>query len=277
MSRIETVLAQLKEKKEKGLILYLTANYPNERLFTETILRVAEWGCDGLEIGVPFSDPIADGPVIQEAMDCSLQQGTTVRKVLHAIASVREKVPVPIIVMTYLNPILRFGLEQFAKEAFSCGVDGVLITDLPADEADGWIATARAYRLDTIFLLSPTSTDERIKMVAKRSTGFIYCVSVRGVTGVRETLPEDLPDLIRRIHNQTSQSIFVGFGISRPDQVRSVVALSGTDGVVVGSAFIRLLKELRGGPTHLVWDKLEKFVRGLKEAARGSGGAHEKG
>ncbi len=269
MDRLERMRERLRRQTEKGLILYLTAGFPNWQIFPAILERLPQWGCDGVEVGIPFSDPIADGPIIQQAMDISLRHGTSVRQVLELLGSLKDRLPIPIVLMTYLNPIHRFGLDRFARECCQAGVDGVLITDLPADEADDWIAIARSHDLATIFLLAPTSTDDRIRIVSERASGFIYCVSRKGVTGVRETLPSDLPDLVRRIRRWTDKPLFVGFGISKPDHVRSVASFREVDGVVVGSAFIRLVSTAFARGEMIGWQETEQFVRTIKAATRG--------
>lgn len=256
MTRIEEKFQEL-PKREGALICFLTAGDPSLSATEELVLQVAESGADLIELGVPFSDPVADGPSIQASSLRALHGGTTLAGVLECVARVRRKTQVPLVLMSYYNPILRYGLARFAADAVAVGVDGIIPSDLPPEEADEWLARARRQGLDTIFLLAPTSTDERIRRVAEKASGFIYCVSRTGVTGAREALPDDLPDLVQRIRAHTEKPIAVGFGISTREQVRQVTRLA--DGAVVGSALVNRIGRA-GGAT----SEIAAFVRGLK-------------
>ncbi|MCS6862018.1 MAG: tryptophan synthase subunit alpha, partial [Abditibacteriales bacterium] len=218
MSQITERFAALRTRNEAGLVAFITAGDPNLETTAALVCEFARVGVDVVELGVPFSDPLADGPTIQAASERALKAGTTVEGVLSLVSGLRgEGVTIPIVLMTYYNPMLQFGLERFAQACAGAGVDGVIATDLPPEEGSRWIAAARAHRLDTIFLLAPTSTEARVEAVAKATTGFIYCVARLGVTGARDTVPEELGDLITRIRKHTSTPIAAGFGFSQPE------------------------------------------------------------
>ncbi len=268
MERLERKFTSARQNKELSLVLYVTAGDPSPEHTVETVFRGAEAGADVFEIGIPFSDPIADGPTIQAAIDRALRRGVRVATVLEIVKAIRQKTEVPLVLMTYFNPVLQYGLERFAKEAKNVGVDGVLLTDVPPEEASEWVEIARRNELATIFLLAPTSTDERIKLVSEIGTGFIYCVSRTGVTGERERLPEDLPELVTRIRRHTDKPIAIGFGISKPEHVAAVAKMDGADGVVVGSALVRLLDEEFGKGQQGSWQKITNFVKALKSAGK---------
>lgn len=268
MERLERKFTSARQNKELSLVLYVTAGDPSPEHTVETVVRGAEAGADVFEIGIPFSDPIADGPTIQAAIDRALRRGVRVATVLEIVKAIRQKTEVPLVLMTYFNPVLQYGLERFAKEAKNVGVDGVLLTDVPPEEASEWVEIARRNELATIFLLAPTSTDERIKLVSEIGTGFIYCVSRTGVTGERERLPEDLPELVTRIRRHTDKPIAIGFGISKPEHVAAVAKMDGADGVVVGSALVRMLDEEFGKGQQGSWQKITNFVKALKSAGK---------
>ncbi len=261
---LQQCFERLKRKGEAALIVYITAGDPSLQRLPEVLRMLQDAGVDMVEVGFPFSDPLADGAVIQAAMDRALARGTTPAQILETVAACRSEIAMPLIAFTYYNPVLRYGVARFAQDARRAGFDACLITDLPPDEADEWLRHARAAGLQTIFLLTPTSTAERIRLVAERGTGFIYCVSRTGVTGARDELPPDLPDLIARIREQTTLPIAVGFGISRPEHVRAVAQLA--DGAVVGSQVVHYLHEYADSPhwATVVGD----FVRALKAACQ---------
>lgn len=261
MSRIDEVFKRLRSHREKALIPYVMAGDPDLKGTEGLILEIERAGADIIELGVPFSDPLADGPTIQKASDRSLARGTSLRKVLYLVKRVRGKCTVPIVLMTYYNPIFRYGEERFAKDAVTCGVDGVIVPDLPPEEGSRLMRAARRRGIDTIFLLAPTSTDDRIKRISRLSSGFIYYVSLTGVTGVRRGLSEDLRSNLEKIKNFTDKPIAVGFGISSPEQVAKVSRWA--DGVVVGSAIVRLIEKNINNP-RLAF-KVGDFVRKLKK------------
>jgi tryptophan synthase alpha chain len=261
---LEERFEALRQAGEAALIVYITAGDPSLEQLPQILQMLQDAGADMVEVGFPFSDPLADGPVIQAAMDRALARGATPVRILETIARCREQIEMPLIAFTYYNPVQRYGLERFAQDARAAGFDACLITDLPPDEADEWLTYARAAGLQTVFLLTPTSTTERIRLVAERGQGFIYCVSRTGVTGARDELPPDLPDLIARIREHTLLPIAVGFGISKPEHARAVAKIA--DGVVVGSQIVHYLHEFAESPH---WAKVVgDFVRALKSACK---------
>lgn len=261
---------ELRKSGDGALVAFITGGDPNIEVTIRGVLELADAGVDVVEIGIPFSDPLADGPVIQASSERALAAGTTIEALLSAVSEIRERTEMPIIFMSYFNPVLQYGLERFASDCASVGIDGALITDLPPEEADEWLEAARRHSLETVFLLAPTSTDERIKKVVQVSSGFIYCVSRTGITGERENIPEDLKELIQRIRRFTDKPISVGFGISNPEHVRAVLTQTEADGAVVGSAIVRRLHEwLSSNSEANAWRMLRKFVTSLKDATRG--------
>jgi tryptophan synthase alpha chain len=262
--RIQRKFRSLAEAGELGLIAYITAGDPSLEASARIVVAAAEAGADIIELGVPFSDPVADGPVIQRASERALRGGTTLAGVLELVRNLRSHTDVPLVLFSYFNPILQMGLQKFAASAASAGADGVLITDLTPEEADEHRATVQAQGLDTIFLAAPTSTDERLARIATASTGFLYLVSRTGVTGEREALPEGLPALVRRIRNFTSLPIAVGFGISLPSHVSVLGGIA--DAAVVGSA---LMAEVENADSvDAAVSVVAARVRALKNAAR---------
>jgi len=267
--RIQRRFQSLAEAGELGLIAYITAGDPSLETSARIVLAAAEAGADIIELGVPFSDPVADGPVIQRASERALRNGTTLAGVLELVRNLRAHTDVPLVLFSYFNPVLQMGLQQFAESAASAGADGVLITDLTPEEADEYRATVQAQGLDTIFLAAPTSTDERLARIATASTGFLYLVSRTGVTGEREALPEGLPALVRRIRNFTSLPIAVGFGISLPSHASVLGGIA--DAAVVGSA---LMSEVENAASvDAAVSAVATRVHALKNAAR-SGLSH---
>ena len=220
-----------------GLVAFLTAGDPSLAATEAFVLAMAEAGADVIELGVPFSDPVADGPAIQRSSERALRAGTTLAGVLDLVASIRRKSDVALVLFSYYNPVLQMGLEKFADRASAAGADGVLITDMTPEEAGDYRRIVASRGLDTIFLAAPTSTDERLALIAKSSSGFLYLISRTGVTGAKDTLPEDLPALVRRVRRVTpSLPIAVGFGISLPGHVSVLGGLA--DAAVVGSALV---------------------------------------
>lgn len=266
MSRIAERFASLRVRHEGALVVFVTAGDPTPSLSEKVVLTIAEAGADVIEIGIPFSDPLADGPTIQASTFRALQQGMTPIRTLEMVARVRQQSDVPLVVMTYFNPVWQMGVERFAREASEAGVDGVIMTDMPPDEAGEWHPVAHRYGLDTIFLVAPTSTAERMKRVAQMSSGFVYCVSRTGVTGAREHLPEEVPQMLQAMRHITDLPLCVGFGIARPEHVRAVCHLA--DGAVVGSAVVSLIeREVKAGEQAAL-AAVHQFVRELKEATR---------
>jgi len=263
-SRIERRFRDLRAKNAKGLIIYLTAGDPNLDATGELLLALERAGTDVIELGVPFSDPLADGPVIQRASERALRSGTTLRKILERFPSWRQTVRAPIILFSYFNPILQYGLEKFAARAAQAGVDGALVVDLTVEEAESYVRAMRAQNLDTVFLASPTSTDARLERAAQLSTGFLYLISRTGVTGERSEMAASVGPLAERARRLTSLPLAIGFGISTGAQVREVQAHA--DAAVVGSAVVHAIEEhySQEGPA-----AIERFVRGLKAGTGG--------
>jgi tryptophan synthase alpha chain len=266
-TRIGKRFAQLRESGELGLVAYITAGDPSLDATLEFVSALAEAGTDVIELGVPFSDPLADGPTIQRASERALKSRTTLASVLelvHKIRSTPNLAELPIVLFTYFNPILQMGLEKFAATAASAGVDGVLVTDLTPEESADYRQILSAHHLDTIFLAAPTSDDNRLKIISGVSSGFLYLISRTGVTGAKDSLPDDLPTLMRRTRTFTQLPIAVGFGISLPGHVSVLGGLA--DAAVVGSA---LVAEIEKATTPKAAAKaLREKVISLKQAGR---------
>ena len=241
MARIAARLARCKAERRPAFVAFLTAGDPSLERTVSAALELEKAGVDVLELGVPFSDPLADGPVIQRSSERALSRGVTLARVLDVVREIRKASQLPLVLFSYLNPLLQRGLDRVAKEAAQAGVDGVLVTDLPPEEGEAWIAAARAAELDTIFLASPTSPDERLRKVAEASRGFVYAISRTGVTGERQALSGDARPLVSRLRALTRVPVALGFGISTPEQVKEAAAAA--DAVVVGSALVRFLEE----------------------------------
>jgi tryptophan synthase alpha chain len=262
MNRIERKFIQLRKQHKKAFIAFITAGYPNLAVTARLVKEFDRIGVDIVELGVPFSDPMADGPVIQEASKAALDKKVNLGDILKLVKSVRKTAAVPICLMTYYNPIFCYGEARFVKDAVAAGVDGVIIPDLPPEEAVTFIKQAALKNLDTIFLAAPTSTARRLKLISKVSRGFIYYVSLTGVTGPRASLPTDLGQQIKLIKKFTAKPVCVGFGVSRRQQVEKLNKIS--DGVIVGSAIVRKIKENIGRPDLI--KKVSSFICGLKGA-----------
>jgi tryptophan synthase alpha chain len=254
VSRIASVFGKT---KRKALIPYVTVGYPSVEATLEVVPLLAKNGADIVELGIPFSDPLADGVTIQRSSYNALQKGITTRICLDVAKKLREKVSVPLVFMTYYNPVFHYGLEEFCKACTDSGIDGLIIPDLPPQEGADLEAVAGEKDLDLIYLLAPTSPEERIKLVGQRSRGFIYLVSVTGVTGARDRLPADLEAFVTRVRKTVRQPLCVGFGISTPQQAQQVANVA--DGAIVGSRIIQLME---GGDM----GKVGEFIRGLREA-----------
>jgi tryptophan synthase alpha chain len=241
MSRIAERFARRRDQGRAAFIPFLTAGDPSLDRTVEIALGLDEAGADVLELGVPFSDPLADGPVIQRSSERALARGVTLESVLDVVRRIREQSELPLLLFSYFNPLLQRGLEALATEAAEAGVDGALVTDLPPEEGKDWIGAARDAALDTVFLAAPTSPPERLKRVAEASRGFVYAVSRTGVTGERQALSDEAAPLVRRLHELTDVPVALGFGLSTPDQVAAAARVA--EGVVVGSALVRFLEE----------------------------------
>jgi tryptophan synthase alpha chain len=256
-TRIQNRFRALREQKRAALVAYVTAGDPSIERTPAIVEALERGGADIIELGVPFSDPIADGPVIQGASERALKAGTTLHKVLDIARKIRERSQIPLVLFTYLNPALRYGFEALGRDAKAAGVDGCLLTDLSVEEAEPYVKAMRAADLDTVFLGAPTSTPERLKLVARYSTGFVYLVSRTGVTGERASLPNSSAPLLTSMRAVTDLPMALGFGISTPDQAATVAKMA--DGVVVGSAFVRLIEK------QATDNEIEAFARSLRQ------------
>jgi tryptophan synthase alpha chain len=261
MTRIGRLFECLKRDGRKGLIAYLTAGDPSLDRTPGLVEALVSGGADLIELGVPFSDPIADGPVIQRAGQRALQAGTTLRGVLETARIIRSRSEVPLLLFTYLNPVMRYGLDRLARDAAACGIDGCLLTDASVEEAQEYVEAMHIHGLDTVFLVAPTSTPRRLDLVARYSTGFVYLVSRTGVTGERENLSASVAPLVRAVRAVTSLPLAVGFGVSRPEHVAELG--SQVEAVVVGSALVRVIERNASNPN--LERELETFTRELKQ------------
>jgi len=270
-TRIAKRFAELRATGELGLVAYITAGDPTLSATRDYVLALAEAGADVVELGVPFSDPLADGPTIQRASERALKSGTTLAGVLAVVRQIRQSSQVPLVLFGYFNPILQMGLEKFAAAAAEAGADGVLVTDLTPEESAEYRRILQAHHLDTIFLAAPTSTDERLVKIAACSSGFLYLISRTGVTGAKDALPDDLPALLRRARRFTQLPIAVGFGISLPGHVSVLGGLA--DAAVVGSALVSEIE--KAASPEAAATALRVRVRALKEAARHGLSRHE--
>lgn len=261
MTRIGRLFDCLKRDGRKGLIAYVTAGDPAPARTPALIEALVRGGADLIELGVPFSDPIADGPVIQRAGERALRAGTTLESVLDIAERIRSRSEVPLLLFTYLNPVLRYGLDRLARDAAARGIDGCLLIDASVEEAQEYVAAMHSHGLDTVFLAAPTSTRRRLDLVGRYSTGFVYLVSRTGVTGERETLSDAVAPLVRAVRAVTDLPLAVGFGISRPEHVAALGRQ--VEAVVVGSAFVRLIERYANDAS--LESELESFTRELKQ------------
>ncbi|MGC8862444.1 MAG: tryptophan synthase subunit alpha [Armatimonadota bacterium] len=260
MNRIQKCFDGLRASQGKALVCFLTCGDPDLDTTVDLVKSVADAGADIVELGVPFSDPLADGPSIQASSFRALRAGASVPKVLDCVAAIRQASDVPLVLMTYYNPVQKYGVDRFATDAARAGADGVIMTDLPPEEGADWKRAADAATLATIMLVAPTSTKERIERAANMASGFIYCVSRTGVTGARNEIPADLRDLVVQIRAATDLPVVVGFGISRAEHVRQVWEFA--DGAVVGSALVDIVAE-HGGSGDVV-RRAAMFVESLR-------------
>jgi len=263
-NRVEKKFKDLRKSRKKASIVFITAGYPDLGITKRLVFQLEESGVDIIELGMPFSDPLADGPTIQASSEYALKKSITLKKVLNLIASIRRKSDIPLVLMTYYNPVFRFGEKKFINAAKKVGLDGVIIPDLPPEEAGSLIRHARRKHISTIFFLSPTSTKQRIILVSKNTSGFIYYVSLTGVMGARDNLAKDLFKKINLIRRYTDKLICVGFGISKPQHVRTLSRIA--DGIIVGSAVIREI-ERNIGKKDLV-KKVDKLINRLISSIR---------
>lgn len=263
MSRISRSFDRLKKSGQTALIPFIMAGDPDLETTEAFVFKMAGSGADIIELGVPFSDPLADGPTIQSASQRALRNGISLREIFHLTERLK-KLGTPLVLMTYFNPIFRYGLREFAEGCQRSGVDGVIIPDLPPEEAGPWIREAWTRDLDTIFLIAPTITTRRIRLVNRYSRGFIYYVSIMGVTGAREKLPQELESSVRGIREQSKKRVAVGFGISTPEQAKNISRFD--DGIIVGSAIIKIIEENLENQN--LADKVGDFVSSLAKALK---------
>lgn len=260
--RISAKFAELRARDKAALITYFTAGDPTLELTAEIALALEGAGADIIELGVPFSDPMADGPAIQLASERALAGGATLHNIIEAVAEIRKSSEVPIVLFGYYNPFFAYGLEDFSRDAAEAGVDGVLVVDLPPEEAGELKAEATKHGLDTIFLLAPTSTEDRIALVAEKASGFVYLVAVTGVTGERPELDYSLESLVGSIKAHTSLPVGVGFGVSKPSQARKISGFA--DAVIIGSALVRIIEE-HGADRGPLLTQIGKFIGELSD------------
>lgn len=256
MSRLTSIFVQ---PGHKVLIAYITVGYPGVEATLKVVPLLADSGCDLVELGIPFSDPLADGVTIQRASFHALQKGVTPRLCLEIARELSQKVRIPLVFMTYFNPVFNYGMEEFCADCVDSNVSGLIIPDLPPEEGLELEIASQRHGLDLIYLLAPNSTEERIRLVAERSRGFIYLVSVTGVTGTREKLPPNLEVLVARVRRIAKQPLCVGFGISTPEQARQVAKVA--DGIIVGSRLIQLMEA--GNESMMLF---QNFIRELRNA-----------
>lgn len=261
MNRIDQKFKELHAHKKKAFIAFITAGDPDLKTTEQLVLAFGKAGVDIVELGVPFSDPLADGPTIQAASQRALKKHINLKSILAAVKRIRQKSQIPIALMTYYNPVFHYGEERFARKAKACGVDGLIIPDLPPEEGHNLIRAARQNGLATVFFLAPTTTPRRMKHIVNASTGFIYYVSLTGVTGARQQLPASLTQQVRLAKRLTRKPVCVGFGVSTPAQVRAVAKTA--DGVIVGSAIVNAIDKNKG-KKQLVFN-VARFVRKLSK------------
>lgn len=255
-TRISEKFRILRKNSKKAFIPYIMAGDPSLEKTKEIFLMLEECGADIIELGVPFSDPLADGPVIQRAAERALKNNVTLKKVISFVNGIRNHSQTPVILMTYFNPIYKYGIPEFMSDAEIAGVNGIIVPDLPPEEADDVIKIARQKKIDTIFLLAPTSTEKRIKKVISASTGFIYYVSITGITGSNILFDGSMEKQINDIRKHTDKPIAVGFGVSKPEDASEIAKIA--DGVIVGSAIVKKLHE---NPA-----EVKDFIKKLREA-----------
>ncbi len=264
MNRIDRAFTTAREEGRAALIVFVSAGDPDLETTRELVPELAAAGADVIELGIPHSDPIAEGPTIQAASARALRQGTTLRQILDAVGSLREVSDVPLVLMGYLNNVLAYGEEQLVETCTAVGVDGLIVADVPYEEAPTLQAACEGKGVHRILLVAPTSTPERVVRIASRSRGFVYCVSVTGVTGARSALPLDLEALVSRIQRVTATPVAVGFGVSTPEQAAAVAGLA--DGVIVGSALVNRLGKATSRDEAI--ESAREFVRSLSAAVR---------
>ena len=262
MNKLTTKLDSLRAGKKKALSLFITAGFPTADITVPLVVELAKNGADMIELGIPFSDPIADGPVIQHSSEVSLRNGTTLQKTFAMAEEIRKRTDIPLILMGYANPILAYGLPAFFDRCNSAGIDGCIIPDISLEESEEYRSLALKNNISAIFLAAPTTTTERLTRLDNASTGFLYCVSVIGVTGERSGLMPQVPEFLNRVHATVKKNpVLVGFGISTPDDAVRLAGLS--DGVIIGSALVKLLSSTNGS-TRI--EKVVHYVRSIRQA-----------
>lgn len=260
MNRIDRKFKELKSQRKKAFIAYVTVGDPDLGMTKKIVSALEGAGIDIIELGIPFSDPLADGPTIQAASHRALLKGVTLRKIFSLVSDLRRVTDIPIVFMTYYNPVLRYGIKDFIRDCKCNGVDGVIVPDLPYEEAKDLVLSAKKNNIATIFLAAPTSTRSRIKDIVKNSTSFIYYVSLTGVTGARNVLSSGIASRVRMIKSMTKKPVAVGFGISNPVQARDIARIA--DGVIVGSAIVRIIEKYQKSHKMLI-PKISSFTKSL--------------
>jgi len=272
MNRIDRMFSQLRKRKEAALIPFITTGDPDIATTEALILEMDRQGADLIELGLPFSDPLADGPTIQASSQRALRHNINAKDLLKLVKKVRRKTNIPLVLMGYYNPLFQYGLSAFAKDAATAGLDGTIVPDLPLEEAKDWIAAAKSQGLANILLVAPNTPADRVKKIARATQGFLYYVSVTGITGARTELPAELSQGLNGIKQLTNKPVAVGFGISKPAQISMLSAV--TDGIIVGSAIVKLIEahtikqgnDLKAGPDLV--KKVGEFIGELKEATK---------
>ncbi len=266
MSRIQETFQRSDAKHETVLIAYVMAGDPNLSTTEKIVLEIEKAGADMIELGVPFSDPVADGPTIQKASERALEKGVTLKSVIETVSALRKQTQIPILLMTYLNPIHAMGVELFFKKGRAVGIDGVIIPDMPLEEAEAYLALSRRYRINLIFLIAPTTSPSRMKKIVKAASGFIYYVTLTGTTGAPLQETNSVVEQVSKIKSLTKMPVAVGFGISDYAQARAVAHLTGADGIIVGSALVKTIETASKDAFFL--SKLSEQVSEFKEALR---------
>lgn len=259
MRRIEHAFDELKRQGRKGFIPFITAGDPDLDATAELLIELANCGATLIELGVPFSDPMADGPVIQRASERALKHGFGLEQILETTVKARARIETPIVLFSYFNPLLQYGVAKLARDARDAGIDGILVTDLTPEESEQFAAALKLNNLDMIFLIAPTSTDARLQMISSHASGFVYAVSRAGVTGAREKVSREAELLVKRVRRFTALPIAVGFGISSAEQVEQTLAYA--DAVVVGSAIVAQIEKLSAGPNFV--REIGQYMRSL--------------
>ena len=262
MNRIESVFKKLKNKRA-AFIPFVVAGDPDLKTTETLVLKMAECGADIIELGVPFSDPLADGPTIQAASQRALKNGVNLKEIFRMTERLKG-ISTPLVLMTYFNPVFQYGLKSFAQDCHRHGIDGVIIPDLPPEEAGPWIKEAKPLKLGTVFLIAPTSSPDRVKLASRYSRGFLYYVSITGITGTRGKLPDELEGAIGQIRKYSQKPVAVGFGVSTPEQVKEVSRIA--DGVIVGSAIVKMIEENLKHPDLVI--RVGGFVASLADALK---------